>query len=87
MLRDKKVSALASRLQPAYSKEALEKEIGTMQANIKRIQGAISQEQKGILMKQANIQAFEEAIIREKTNIANFERLIEDINRYERTRH
>jgi len=75
------------RLRPAYSKSALEKEIGIMQTNIKRIQDAVNQEQKGILTKQANIKAFEEAIIREKTQIAHFERLIEDINREERTRH
>lgn len=86
MPKDKKVSAPA-RLRPAYSKEALEKEIGTMQANIKRIQDTIERERKGIQMKQTNIQELEEAIIREKTNIASFERLVEDINKYERTRH
>lgn len=87
MSKDKKVNAPPQRLQPVYSKKALEKEIGTMQVNIKRIQDTIEREKKGILMKQENIQELEEAIIKEKTNIANFERLIEDINKYERTRH
>lgn len=87
MLKDKEASASAQRLRPAYSKEALEKDIGLMQANIKRIQDTIEREKKGILMRQANIQTLEEAIIQEKTKIAHFGALIDDINRYERTRH
>lgn len=87
MSKDKEASASAQRLRPAYSKEALEKDIGLMQANIKRIQETIERERKGIHMKQENIQRLEEAIIREKTQIAHFGALIDDINRYERTRH
>lgn len=87
MSRDKKVNTPFQKLRPAYSKEALEKEIGTMQVNIKRIQDTIEREQKSILMKQGTIQELEEGVIREKTQIAHFKQLIEDIERYERARH